>query len=208
MKWCSKKIQLAVLPRAGGFSLPEVMATLMILALISSSVLVVINRCMASAANSTLRMEAFRVARENMEKLLASGSVSEMVEYGSSDRYPQIQWQTVVESFYEPITKRMWVQAICSAEYKDVEDQVQTIEMTHWLTSLTKSQLIQIAAEKRKEKWLLAELGEGEEAEQDKEDGEDKEPKIPDEDLPFCERDLMTMTFEELMRYINECFDW
>ena len=212
MIWRSEKTRSDASRYSNGFSLPEVMAALMILALFSSSVLVVIDRCVTSAADSTLRMEAFRVTRENMEKLLASNSVSEMVEYGSSNRYPEIQWQTVVESFYEPITKRMWVRAICSAEYGDMNDEVQTVELTHWLTNLTKSQLIQIAEEKRKEEELLAELGKGEEGEQAKEngengeDGEDKEPKIPDKNLPFCERDPRTMTFEELMRVINECF--
>ena len=80
------------------FSLIETVAALAILALISTSVLVVINRCIASAADSALRMQAFEVARENMEKLLVLDSVGEKVEYGSSETNPDIQWQTAVES--------------------------------------------------------------------------------------------------------------
>ena len=55
----SKKNLLSALPKYKGFSLPEVVAALIILGLVSSSVLVVINRCMVSAANSALRMQAF-----------------------------------------------------------------------------------------------------------------------------------------------------
>ena len=127
--------------------------TLAILALISSSVLVVINRCVASSANSTLRIQAFEVTRENMEKLLASDSVREGIEYGYSERYPDIAWQTVVETFYEPITARMWIRGVCSAEYKDAEGQDQSIELTHWLTDLSKEQLLQMINQEEKEQW-------------------------------------------------------
>ena len=138
-----------------GFTLIETVTALVILAIISSSVLVVINRCMASAANSALRMQAFEVARENMEKLLASDSVEETVESGSSDKYPEIKWETTVESFYEPITERMWIRGVCSAEYEDSESEVQTIELTHWLTDLTKQQVLDILQRKEEEKEQL-----------------------------------------------------
>ncbi len=151
MKCRSKKILLFTLSHSKGFSLPEVVAALMILALISSSVLVVMNRCMASAADSALRMQAFEVAHENMETLLSKDSVSEMVEYGSSDKYPEIQWQTTVEMFYEPITARAWIQGICSAEYTDTSGDVQTVELMHWLTDVTKQQLLEIIRQKQKQ---------------------------------------------------------
>ncbi len=130
--------------RYKGFSLVESATALIILALVSSSVLVVVNRSMASAADSQLRMQAFGVARENMEKLLAKDVVHEMAEYGSDDRYPEIQWSTAVEMFYEPLTMRMWIQAVCSAEYIDTAGETQTIELTHWLTDLTVEQLLKI----------------------------------------------------------------
>jgi hypothetical protein len=153
MKCHSKQILLS----APAFSLVEVVTALIILTLISSSVLVVINRCMASTADSALRMQAFEVARDNMETLLSKDSVNEMVEYGSSDKHPEIQWKTAVEAFYEPVTEQMWVRAICSAEYADTTGDVQTIELTHWLTGLTKEQIIQMIEEKQKEKGQSAE---------------------------------------------------
>ena len=140
------------------FSLVEVLTALAILALISSSVLVVINRGVASAADSALRIQAFEVARENMEKLLASTSVKENVEYGQSNKHPEITWQTVVETFYEPITSRMWVRGVCSAEYRDTEGQEQKVELTHWLTGLTKEQLLEIMNREGEEGQLTAEL--------------------------------------------------
>ncbi len=179
MKCCSKKIPLSAFGKKadsadvqrteklnakrrytlyakGAFSLVEVVAALVILAFVSSSVLVVFNRYMASAANSVLRMQAFEVARANMEELLTLDSVAESVEFGNSDRYPDIGWQTAVETFYEPLTSRMWIQAICSAEYTDSENEVQTVELTHWLTDVTKSQLLQILAQQQDEIEKLA----------------------------------------------------
>jgi len=130
--------------RKKGFSLAEVMMALIILDLVFLSVLVVIERCVASARESAMRMQAFEVARENMEKLLASSAVKESIEYGQSERYPGIEWQTEVETFYEPITARMWIRGVCSAQYIDSDDQEQTVELTNWLTDLTKDQLLQI----------------------------------------------------------------
>lgn len=178
MKCCSKKIPLSAFGKKadsdsvqrteklnakryklyakGAFSLVEVVAALVILAFVSSSVLVVFNRYMASAANSVLRMQAFEVARKNMEELLTLDSVAESAEFGNSERYPDIGWQTVVETFYEPLTSRMWIQAICSAEYTDSENEVQTIVLTHWLTDVTKSQLLQILEQQQDEIEKLA----------------------------------------------------
>ena len=142
--------------REKAFSLAETVVALMILAFISTSVLTVINNYMASAANSVLRMQAFEVARKNMEFLLSSSSVEESVEYGTSELFPDIQWQTVVETFYEPINSMMWIQGVCSAEYTDSEGEVQTVELTHWLTDVSKAQMLQILAQKEREKEQLA----------------------------------------------------
>jgi len=142
--------------RARGFSLIEAATALMILAFISASVLTVINRCMASAADSALRMQAFEVTRENMEKLLTADSVKETTEFGTSDKYPEIKWQTVVGSFYEPITQRVWARGACSAEYTDSVGETQTIELTHWLTDVTKQQLLELLKRQRDEEEQVA----------------------------------------------------
>ena len=160
------------------FSLPETLAAVAILAFVCSSVFVVINRYMASAVDSVMRMRAFEVARKNMEDLLTSDVVEESVEYGNSEKYPDIQWETVVESFSEPLTEKMWVQAICSAEYTDSEGEVRKIELTHWLTDLTKAQMQQILARQEEEQEQLSDEM------LDELDGDDPTDKLPDNRLP------------------------
>jgi len=142
---------------ARAFTLIETMTAVTILAFISASVWVVIDRCMTAAADSTQRMRAFEIARENMEILLSAESVEEKTEFGISDKFPDIQWRTTVESFNEPIGSRMWVQAVCSADYTDTAGEVKTVELTHWLTGLTKEQEEQLNARKQQEEQLIAE---------------------------------------------------
>ena len=225
MKCRSKKILLY----APAFSLVEAVTALIILALVSSSVMVVVNRCMASAADSELRMQAFEVARDNMETLLSKGTVEEMVEYGSSDKYPEIQWQTTVELFYDPTFEQtpIWVKGICSAEYADTAGQTQTVELTQWLTGLTREQLIGMI---RQEQGHLSEpngLAEPNELSEPNEPNEISEPNEPEieqnvltpelqgycDTLPFCESVMCYLdagtpgrpTNQELIRYLNEC---
>lgn len=133
--------------RGKGFSLLEVLTALAILAFASSSVLFVINRCVVSATDSALRTQAFQVARENLEKILASDSVTETVEYGTGDRYPDISWRTVIEAFAEPVTGKMWVRAVCTAEYMGPTGETQTVELEHWIAELTDQQADQLTGE-------------------------------------------------------------
>ncbi len=127
-----------------GFSLPEVVIALMILAFISSTVLVAINRYTEQAIDRQLRIEAFHLARDNMEKILASDTVEETLEYASSDQNPDIQSTSSVETFYEPKTQRMWIKAVCSATYTDSQNEEQTVEFTHWVTDLSVEQVLQV----------------------------------------------------------------
>ena len=123
------------------FCLMEVVAALTILVFLIISVLAVYDRCMAAAADSTLKMHAFEVARENMENLLAMDSVELKVENGQSEIYPDITWQTTVEDFYDPATSKTWLQATCTADYVDTSNTEQTIELKHWLTDLSDEDL-------------------------------------------------------------------
>ena len=144
--------------RRGGFTLLEVLTALAILAFVSSSVLVVVDRCVIAAADSTLRMEAFTLARENMEKILTSNSVSETVEYGVSDTNANISWQTVIEAFSEPVEGTMWVRAVCSAEFKDTAGETQTVKLEHWLAELTQQQADQLSGQEDLEQLAVEQL--------------------------------------------------
>jgi len=140
------------------FTLIEVVTAIAILAAIITSVLVVMDRAIAATIDTELKMQAFNLARENMEILLASASVSDMVEFGADEMNPNLEYRIVVESFSEPVTSKMWVRAICSASYTDSAGETQTIELTHWLNSLTSTQIRQIRDQKRREQEYLAQF--------------------------------------------------
>ena len=141
--------------RFRAFTLVESMAAVALLAFIGASVWLILARCTASAADSIQRMRAFEIAHENMEKLLGSDSVEEKTEYGISEKFQDIRWQTSVESFSEPVTSRMWARAVCSAEYTDSGGETKSVELTHWLTGLTAAQSAQLAARSEMQKKLL-----------------------------------------------------
>ena len=137
------------------FSLIEAVAALIILAMVCAGVLFAINNSLTSAADNMLKMQAFEVARENLETLLGSASVKESIESGTSEKYPAIEWQNTVETFYDPITQRLWVRAVCSAEYPSPDGETAKIELTNWLTNLSKQQVLEYLKEKEKEKQFL-----------------------------------------------------
>lgn len=138
-----------------GFTLIEVSVALIILGMIIAAVIVVINRAMETIGEWQTRMEAFEISRENMEKLLAQKSLTDKVEYGTSETNPDITWRSAVESFYEPVSNRMWMRAVCTSEYKDSNGVDQKIELTQWLTSLTKDQIAKILEQQGREKKYL-----------------------------------------------------
>lgn len=142
-----------------GFTLAEAAAAIIILAFICSSVLVFINRSMESAADAALQMQAFEIARENMEQLISTDSVKEYTDFGYSEEHPQIQWQTTVEAFFEPITDRLWIQAVCTAEYTDSKSELKKVELTHWLTDLSTKQILELIKERKKQQDYLALIG-------------------------------------------------
>jgi prepilin-type N-terminal cleavage/methylation domain-containing protein len=142
--------------RHRGFTLVESMASVALLAFIGASVWLVLEQCTVSAADSIQRMRAFEIAHENMEKLLGLDSVQEKTEYGISEKFQDIRWQTSVESFYEPATSSMWARAVCSAEYTDSGGETKNVELTCWLTGLTAAQSQQLAARLAMQNKLLA----------------------------------------------------
>lgn len=136
---------------AKGFTLTEVMAALVILALVTTGSLVAMNRYLQMAIDEDIKMEAFSLARENMEKVLSVSKLTDGVQQGASETNPDIQWQTTVESFYEPLTSRMWIRAICGVSYIDSDAENQEIELTHWVTDVSKEQVLAIIDQKKRE---------------------------------------------------------
>lgn len=147
MKWDSKQNTLS----RNGFTLIEMSVALVILGMIIASVFVIINRAVETIGDWQTKIEAFEIARENMEKLLAQKSLSDTIEYGTSETNPDIKWETTVESFYEPVSNKMWMRAICISEFTDSKGEEQKVELTHWLTSLSKKQIMQIMEQQQRE---------------------------------------------------------
>jgi len=161
MKMCRSEgnIMLSNGKRLKGFSFLEVVVALAVLAVICSAVLVVMNRCIAATIDSRTKMEAFNIVRENMEKVLGADSVTLTSEMGVSQTNPDIEWQTVVETFNEPVKAGMWLQAVCSATYTDSAGQEQTIELVHWLTDLSKRDQKLIQQQRERELEYLEQFG-------------------------------------------------
>jgi type II secretory pathway pseudopilin PulG len=136
--------------RQAAFTVVEVVVALIIMGLICSSVMLVIKRAMITVGENRLKMEAFEVARENMENLLTASSVGEMDDYGINDKNPIIEWETLVEPFDGPDGGKMWVRAVCSATYPDANGQPQKVELTHWLTDVPDSVRQQITKDKER----------------------------------------------------------
>ena len=143
------------------FTLVEVGAALVLLSIILSSVMVLMNRYVDSVIDLQLRQEAFELARGNMEQLLAESKLSDMAEFGDSEQNPEIEWQTLVEPFYEPVTDQMWIRAVCSAGFDDTKGEYQNIEMEHWITNLNAQQVKQILAQQQVEAEYMDLLAEG-----------------------------------------------
>lgn len=164
MKWVFRKNLPA---NRKAFTLMEVSVALVILGMIAATVLVVINRAIDTVVAWQTKMEAFETARENMEKVLMKKSVSDGMESGISDKNPDINWETTIESFYEPISNRMWARAVCTSKYKDNEGQEKKIELTQWITSISKEQIKDILKWESKQKQAeLAKLTKGNPADQ------------------------------------------
>ncbi len=162
-----------------GFSLIEAGVSVVLLGIISSSILIVLDRNMAVATESTLKMEAFWVARENLEEILAQKTVTEDVEYGTSEKNDLIQWTKRVEPFYEDATGEMWLKAVSIAEFYNTDGELEEVKLEKWLSPLSDKQLEVLAKRKDIEVWEL---------EQQLQQGEynagDEFDDLPGDDMP------------------------
>jgi hypothetical protein len=141
--------------RRSAFTLVEVAVTILVVALIVGSAMTILDRLVGAMADMHLRGEAFEIARQKMEGLLSETNISDKSEYGTSDLYPEIQWQTVVEPFYEPINNTMWIRAVCSAGFNDSKGQYQSIDLEHWITNLSAELIRQIVQQQKTEQEYL-----------------------------------------------------
>jgi hypothetical protein len=50
----------------------------------------------------------------------------------------------VIEAFSEPVMGQLWIRAVCSADYVDAKGETQTLELIHWIGTLTDQQAEQL----------------------------------------------------------------
>jgi type II secretory pathway pseudopilin PulG len=170
--------------KVSGITIIEIVASLALLAIISTTVLVIINRVVESATDLRLKMKAFEVARDNMEELLTQTEVEEQADYGTSEKYPDIEWETTVETFDAEGSSKMWVRAVSTAFYTNADGETDKIEFVNWLTSLSAEQQ-QIMGKVKEQRELLPK-DEKEKTEEDLEslkEPEESDGKI-DRELP------------------------
>jgi prepilin-type N-terminal cleavage/methylation domain-containing protein len=158
----SGRVQTKRLAASGGFTLVEVAAALVLLGLLLGSTLTLMNRYVDTVIDMQLRQQAFEMARSNMERLLSENTLSDRDDYGTDEFHPELDWEMLVEPFYEPVTNRMWIRAVCLAGYMDTKGQRQDVELEHWITNLTKEQIRQILAQQKAEEEYLKILQGGE----------------------------------------------
>lgn len=136
---------------SSGFTLVEVAVTIVVVGLIVGSSMTILDRLIGAMGDMRLRSEAFEIARQNMETLLSETKAADLSEYGTSEICPEVQWQTAIEPFYEPISKKMWIRAVCSAGFNDSKGQYQSIDLEHWLTNLSADVVRQIIQQQKAE---------------------------------------------------------
>ena len=146
------------------FTMVEIVAALAVLGMMLTSVMVLVNRGAEFVMDLQTRQHAFELARSNMETLLSETRLSEMSDFGTSEIYPDVEWETIVEPFYEPVTNRMWIRAVCSAGYTDRKGEYQAVELEHWITNLNATQVKQILAQQEVEQEYLNLLEGGEDS--------------------------------------------
>ncbi|MHC4291885.1 MAG: hypothetical protein ACYSTR_06705 [Planctomycetota bacterium] len=142
----------------------EVVAALAVLSVMLGSVMVLMNRYVEAVMDLQLREQAFEIVRGNMENLLAESKLSDMGEFGTSETNPDIEWKTLVEPFYESVTNRMWIRAVCSAGFNDSKGEYQEVELEHWITNLTAVQIKRILAQQEVENEYMELLNDGEDS--------------------------------------------
>ena len=191
---CHSKYNLLT-RNARAFTIAEVVAAMVLLAMIATLTMTVINRAMFSTMDAELQSQAFEMARESMELLLSADSVEESVEYIESEDNPDLRCEIIVEPFLEPVTNQMWIVAICRSTYTDSDDEPQEIELINWITKVPKK----IAAEILEQEQLEAESEKSEEdSDETGTDETDIDPSGRDDDPEESNEGAIPEDFEDI----------
>jgi type II secretion system protein I len=118
-------------PRRGGFTLPEVLATLLLVAIVLPAVMQAISLATAAAGTARQRSEASALAESKLNELTAtnqwqSGGLSG--DFG--EQWPGYTWQAEVQSWVEPSARELHVHVTWHARGRDYDVTLSTLVYT------------------------------------------------------------------------------
>ena len=120
-----------VLPGRGGFTLPEVLATLLLVAIVLPSVMHGISIATAAAGTARQRSEATALAESKLNELTStnqwqSGGMSG--DFGQD--WPAYTWQAEAQSWVEPSARQLHVHVRWHARGRDHDVTLSTLVYT------------------------------------------------------------------------------
>ena len=210
----TKTVHSPACVRNSAFTIAEVMASLVVLGMITISSFKVITRCQDSSIDMRMKGLAFQVAGENLDKILSDQPIIEFESSGESELYPEISWEAKVDTKDEPLTRKVWVRAVSKAMYLDSDNEEQQVELVYYITDLS-------AAQSKKHKEFMDKFAllqnefedlsdiqnpdtESNTDDLSNDETEDK-PKTPMDEL--IERANNPMTQEEFNQWVKELMD-
>jgi type II secretion system protein I len=112
----------------GGFTLPEVLATLLLVAIVLPSVMQGISLATAAAGTARQRSEATALAESKLNELVAtnqwqSGGLSG--DFG--EQWREYSWQAEVQSWVEPSARQLQVQVLWTARGRNYDVVLSTL---------------------------------------------------------------------------------
>ncbi len=196
-----------------GFTVLEALMAVLVIGFVVSSVMVVTSNSIASLADLKLRTEAFEIARENMELILARDNVTELSDSGTSDINPEIEWEISIKADQASSTDAtMWVKAKSLANYTDSKGELKTVEFEQWISYLNRSQTKQIQklrslqAQDDTDSEITPDESSKDEGGKDETKPDDKEkPQMSDEQMWKIVMEYLNgeITYQELIEKLN-----
>ena len=115
-------------PRRAGFTLPEVLATLLLVAIVLPSVMQGISLATAAAGTARQRSEATALAESKLNELVAtnqwqSGGLSG--DFG--EQWREYSWQAEVQSWVEPSARQLLVHVVWTARGRNYDVSLATL---------------------------------------------------------------------------------
>ncbi|ARN57832.1 type II secretion system protein [Sedimentisphaera salicampi] len=142
------------------FTLLESMAALFVMGIVTTGVMVTISNCIDSMTDMRLEQEAVKLARENMEYLLAEKDVREYVESGVDEYNPNLSWEMGYEVKTFPETDQQWIKAFSMVEFYNSDNELDSVELENWLAKLSMRESQQLEEQRQLEQEYLDQLAE------------------------------------------------